>query len=84
MLMNAGLLILVWETLTVSVAATVKAFFPTFALYEMLVQAVLLLPLALLLTVWIDQRFLSAPPRLLQPEDHPEDALAPVAVSLAE
>lgn len=57
--MNAGLFILVWECITVIVGATTKAMNPTFALYELLVQAVLVLPLAILATYWIDRKLLS-------------------------
>lgn len=65
MLMNAGLFVLVWESVTVSVAAITRAFFPSFALYEMLVQAVIVLPIAFYLTTWIDRCFLSAADRAL-------------------
>ncbi|GAB3449090.1 hypothetical protein [Insolitispirillum peregrinum] len=71
MLMNTGLFILIWESVTVSVAATVRAFFPSFALYEMLIQAVVLLPVAVVLTIWVDRRLLQgAPPLIVTHEPH--------------
>jgi hypothetical protein len=57
--MNAGLLILVWECITVVVGTMTKAMNPTFALYELLVQAVIVLPFAILATYWIDRKLLS-------------------------
>lgn len=78
MLMNAGLFVLVWESVTVSVAAIVRVFFPSFALYEMLMQAVLLLPVAFFITTWIDQHFLSAADAALnvshgEPDEQPTE-----------
>jgi hypothetical protein len=57
--MNAGLLILVWECITVVVGTMTKAMNPTFALYELLVQAVIVFPFAILATYWIDRKLLS-------------------------
>jgi hypothetical protein len=77
--MNAGLFILVWECITVIVAATTKAMNPTYALTELLIQAVIVLPLAVLATYWIDIKFLSprAPSVGRLPQMPPPDDQAP-------
>lgn len=62
MFKNAGLFILVWESVSVLVGTVFKVFNPSFGVRELLIQALVMLPVALFATRWIDRALLTPRP----------------------